>query len=91
MKGDSRMRWLMTTNVLIVRIASVLSALLETGGCSESMIYLGFGSDIHEWEVLKSVMLKAGFIQSKAHYVTLTDLGRSKAEEVDRLIAKFAN
>ena len=70
-----------------VKIAAILTTLFETGGSPESILYLGIGADINEWGLLRDVMHKGGLIEVKAHYVTLTSLGSSKAIELNKLVA----
>lgn len=77
----------MTKQALLTRVAATLSTLVETNGCPESMIYLAFGGDIHEWEYLRDIMLQAGFITIKGHYVTLTEDGKIKALQINAMIA----
>ena len=81
----------MTKNELLTRIAATLTTLAETNGSPESMIYLAFGADIHEWNDLKAILLKMDWIKVSAHYVTLTEAGKLKAAEIESAMKKTQN
>lgn len=78
----------MTRNELLVRIAATLTTLNETGGSPESMIYLAFGANLDEWVTLKTILLESKMISVRGNYVTLTELGKKTAEEIDSKIQK---
>jgi hypothetical protein len=79
----------MTKQILLTRVAATLTTLAECdGGSPESMLYLAFGSDIEEWQVLRNILLQAKLVTIKANYVQLTADGRKKAEEINAALAK---
>jgi len=78
----------MTKEVLLTRIAATITTLAETNGSPESTIYLAFGSNIHEWEILRDVLVKAGLVKISGNYVTLTAEGKVKAVQLEALIKK---
>lgn len=43
--------------------------------------------DMRVWEFTRDIMLKAGWIEISNHYVTLTEKGKAKAEEINRALA----
>jgi hypothetical protein len=73
---------------IIAKVAAILSALRETNGGPESALYMALGMDINLWNIIRGVMLKAGYITISGHYVTLTAKGLEKAIEVDAAMAK---
>lgn len=47
----------MDAQQLSIRVAAVLTTLLEMGGSPESMIYLSFGSDIEGFNIVNGFLL----------------------------------
>lgn len=70
------------TAALAARIAAILTTLAEVDGSPESMLYLALGGDITLWNRLRGIMVAAGWIAVKGHYVTLTDAGRVVAGDI---------
>jgi predicted transcriptional regulator len=78
----------MTQNETIMKIAAILTALEDTGGSPESMLYIFCDMDIHYWTSLKALMLSGKLINISANFVTLTDKGKRTAQDINALIAK---
>lgn len=73
----------MNSQQLSIRVAAVLTTLLETGGSPESMIYLSFGSDIEGFNIVNGFLLENKFIESRNHYITLTPKGKTLAQKIN--------
>lgn len=77
----------MDKKALMVRVASALTTLAETSGCPESTLYMALcDSDMASWEVLRSILLRTGFVTIKSHWVTLTPLGKEYAAKIQAVI-----
>lgn len=71
----------------IMKVAAILTALQDTGGSPESMLYIFCDMDIHYWNTLKTLMLSGKLIHISANFVTLTDKGRKTAQDINALVA----
>jgi hypothetical protein len=78
----------MDKNELLVKVAAIITTLLETGGSPESMLYIFCDMDVDKWQMMRSILLKVGFVTIKGNYVTLTENGRIKAEKINQVISK---
>lgn len=77
----------MDKNTILTRVAATITTLAETNGSPESMLYLAFGADIHEWQVLRDILLKAGYVKISGNYVTLTTLGKVTADRLNKALS----
>jgi len=68
---------------LLAVIAAILTALLETNGSPESMLYIFLDMNMERYSIVKQLLLQSKFIEIKANYVTLTELGKQKAEQIN--------
>ena len=72
---------------LMVKVAAVLTALAETNsGTPESMLYILCDMDMSKWEILRHVLLGAGFVTIKGNFVTLTESGKETAIKLESVI-----
>jgi predicted transcriptional regulator len=74
----------MTKNEVLVRVASIVSTLAQTGGSPESMLYIFCNMDMQEWETIRMVLTTADLVKIQSHYVTLTENGKKTAEELNK-------
>ena len=77
----------MTKEMLLTRIAAIVSTLNETDGSPESMLYIFCEMDMHAYETIRDVLVRAGYVTIKGNYVTLTTLGKETAVKLDAAIA----
>lgn len=73
---------------MIAKIAAVLSALKETNGSPESMLYIFFDMNMDVWTRVREVLISENLISIKGNYVTLTAYGLKKATQIDEAVAK---
>lgn len=78
----------MSATTLVRNLAAVLSTLNGTEGAPESVLYTALGSNLETWSAVRNAGVSLGWIKCRAHYVTLTDAGKSKADAIDALLAK---
>ena len=77
----------MTRDVLITRIAAIVSSLGDEG-TPESMLYIFCDMNIHDWEIVRDILVRGALVTIKNHYVMLTELGKKTATELNKLCAK---
>jgi hypothetical protein len=79
----------MTKNELLAAIAGVLTTALETEPdlFPESMVYLILGSDLRKYEIVRDVLLNAGWITIQFNTIHLTESGRATALECERVMS----
>lgn len=78
----------MDKNELLTKIAAILTTLLETGGSPESMLYIFCDMDMDKWTKMRYILTTAEFVTIKGNYVTLTAVGREKAELINKALVK---
>jgi hypothetical protein len=78
----------MNQNEAVAAVAAVLTTLAETDGGPESSCYLALGGKLESWEMIKFIMTRAGWITTRAHWVELTDAGKSKVREIEAALAR---
>ncbi len=68
-----------------VALAAILTTALETEPASfpESMAYIALECDMHKWEMVKAILLKANFATFAGSQIKLTDAGRKCAVELN--------
>ncbi len=79
-------RMYMDKNVLLTRIAAIVTTLEETDGTPESMLYIFCDMNMGDYEVIRNVLVKAGYVTIKGNYVTLTETGREIACKLNKVI-----
>jgi predicted transcriptional regulator len=75
----------MTKDVMLTRIAAIVSSIED--GTPESMLYIFCDMNMDDWQMIRDVLVKAGFVTIKGHYVTLTASGRETARKLNEAIA----
>ena len=78
----------MTKDVLLARIAAIVTTLEETNGSPESMLYIFCEMNIQDYELIRDVLVKAGYVTIKGNYVTLTEAGKETAAKLNAVINK---
>ena len=71
---------------LLSWIAGILTTLNEvspTEPIPASSIYLAMGMNMHDYELVRNLMVQCRFITTTPSTITLTELGRSKASEIE--------
>jgi hypothetical protein len=76
----------MDKNKIMVLVAAAVTTLAESEGCPESTLYLLCDMDMSRWDILRRVLVGAGWIRILNHYVTLTAEGRTLAESINSRI-----
>lgn len=76
----------MTKDKMLAHIAAILSALNETNGSPESMLYIFCDMNMSEYGIIRDILINAKYVTIKGHYVTLTQAGKETAEKIDSLI-----
>jgi predicted transcriptional regulator len=80
----------MDTKTLTTYIASIITTLAETEGGSAiaTMIYLGLGCTLSDYQYVIRIMAMEGLVTSTTEQVTITDKGRKVAEKINAILAK---
>ena len=68
----------------LTKIAAIIATLGEMDGSPESTLYMFCDMDLHAWNMLRDIMIKAEQIQIKNHYVTLTEKGKETAARLSQ-------
>lgn len=77
----------MSKNELTAIIAAILSSLHEAdNGTPESTLYILCGMDMDKWNTVRGIMLRAGWITCKSHFVNITNEGRNMAIKVNEVM-----
>jgi hypothetical protein len=77
----------MTKDVLLTRIAAIVTTLEETDGSPESMLYIFCEMNMDDWQTLRYILISANIVSiSKGHYVTLTENGKQTAIRLNKAI-----
>ena len=78
----------MDKNEFLVKVAAIITTLLETGGSPESMLYIFCDMDMDNWTKMSYILTTADLVTIKGNYVTLTENGRKAAEKINQAISK---
>lgn len=81
----------MTKDVLLIRIASIVSALEETAGSPESMLYIFCDMNMDDYQTIREILLRMKYITIKSHFVTLTESGKETARKINSAIKDKSN
>lgn len=76
----------MTKDLLITRIAAIVSS-IETG-TPESMLYIFCDMNMDDYQTIRDILLKAGLVTIKGHFVTLTPEGKMTADKLNKAISQ---
>jgi hypothetical protein len=75
----------MTRDVLMTRIAAIVSSLGDEG-TPESMLYILCDMNMADWETVRDILVRGKLVSIKGHYVTLTESGKTTAAELNKLL-----
>ena len=75
------------TKEQMVLVAAILTTLAEVDGCPESTLYLTVGCDWVKFETIKGILVSAGLINCRGHYVTLTEKCKEIATKLNETLA----
>lgn len=78
----------MDKKLLLTRIAAILTTLLEMGGTPESSLYMFCEMNMEHYETIRDIMVGSKLVQIKGHYVTLTEKGKTTAQECNAVIGQ---
>jgi len=78
----------MNKNTLLTRLAAIITALDELSGSPESMLYIFCEMDMSDYQTIRHVLVRAGYVKISGNYVTLTELGKTTAKELNKVISK---
>lgn len=81
---------MMTKDVVITRIAAIVSTLEDVNGTPESMLYILCDMNMDDWQMIRDILIRANLVTIKGHYVTLTEQGKETANKLNSVI-KEAN
>ncbi len=68
-------------------IAGILTTLAEVGDAAESTLYIALGMDLPLWEGIRDLLVRGKLVTVKHHRVTITDLGRRTAAQLEAVLA----
>lgn len=63
-------------------LIAILETLNETDGGPESSIHLAMGCNLSAWHTYRGMLVAAGWIAIKGHWVSLTDKGRAMCADL---------
>jgi predicted methyltransferase len=72
----------MTQKEILVRVAAIITALDDTKGSPESMLYIFMDMDMDKWQIIRGILITAKLIKIEGYFVTLTELGLEMAKEI---------
>lgn len=78
----------MTKNDVLTRVAAIVTALDDTNGSPESMLYIFCEMNMQDYELIRDILVKANLVSIKGNYVTLTDNGKQTAQRLNAAINK---
>jgi predicted transcriptional regulator len=78
----------MTKDLLLARIAAIVGTLEETNGSPESMLYIFCEMNMSDWQTIRDILMDAGLVTIKSHYVTLTAKGSETAKRINQTVAE---
>lgn len=78
----------MNKNGVLTRVAAIVTALEETGGTPESMLYIFCEMDMEDWHMIKDILIKSGLMKCSGFYCSLTEQGIKTAKELNSVINK---
>jgi predicted transcriptional regulator len=78
----------MTKELLLLQsLQRALTALDETNGSPESMLYIFCEMNMNDYQMIRDILVKAGFVTIKGNYVTLTSKGKKIAQKLNKHLA----
>ena len=76
----------MDKNMLMARVAAILTTLDEVGGTPESNLYLLCDTNMDDYQVLRRILIDAKWVKISSNYVTLTEAGKTTAQRINKAI-----
>jgi hypothetical protein len=77
----------MTRTELNQKLCAVITTLAETKTAPESILYLGIGGDLGEWDVVKNVMVAGKLVDVLAgHVMSITPAGIALAAKINAFV-----
>lgn len=81
----------MTKDLIMTRVAAIVSTLNETNGSPESMLYIFCEMNMDDYQTIKQILVSAGFVSVKSNYITLTAKGKEIAIKLDSVLKGKSN
>ena len=78
----------MTKDVLLTRIAAIVTTLEETNGSPESMLYIFCEVNMNDYQMIRGILVKAGYVTIRGNYVTLTQSSKETAARLNAAIKR---
>ena len=72
----------------MLKVAAILTTLLEVSGAPESQFYIFCDMDMDKWNYIRNFLIAQKWISVKGNYVTLTTEGKEIAEKLNAAIGK---
>ena len=79
---------MMSKDVVLTRVAAIVSTLADVYGSPESMLYILCDMNMDDWEIIRDILIRADFVSITGHYVTLTENGKAMAVIINSAISK---
>lgn len=76
----------MTKDVLLTRIAAIVTTLDETNGSPESMLYIFCEMNLEDWHTIKQMLISSGLMKCSGFYCSLTEKGKETAKQINSVI-----
>lgn len=73
---------------IVATVAAIITALDDTGGSPESMLYVFLGTNMDLWTKVRDVLIDGDLITVSGHYVTLTQKGKETAGKLNAAMRK---
>ena len=74
---------MMTRDEVNRKLCAIISTLAEFDFSPESVLYLGIGASLDDWDMLRAFMVNAGLMTCKHNECRLTDAGRTMAANIN--------
>lgn len=78
----------MEKDTLLVQIAAIVTALYETNGAPESMLYIFLDMNMDLWRKVRTILVESGMVTIKSNYVRLTESGKETAQKLNKVISQ---
>ncbi len=78
----------MTRNELNQKLAAVITTLNGVEYAPESILYLGLGANLNDWEDIKFLLKSSNLITVQNYQVKITPAGRQLADRIDVAIRR---
>lgn len=78
----------MSKDVVLTRVAAIVTTLDEMDGSPESMLYIFCEMNMDDYQMIRDILVKAGFVTINGNYVTLTASGKETAKKLNVALKK---